>query len=317
MLPLNNIESNEENQQKLAINAFDEINLIDINTVLVNNESDVAYGNNSEDSSINNFKRLNEIDSQIPIGQNNNDLFAIILANEDYQHESKVDYAENDGKVFKMYCNQTLGIPDKNIHYVANATLNNIIRELDWIQQVCDAYNGKASVIFYYAGHGVPDESNGSAYLLPTDGTSRILRTCLNVDELYESLGKIPAKRITVLMDACFSGAIRNGNMLTSARGVAIKSKLGKPKGNMIVLSAAQGNETAYKYEEARHGLFTYFLLKKLNETRGDVTIGELSNYITEQVRQHSIVINGKSQTPKTIVSFSLQNKWEKMKFIK
>ena len=102
--------------------------------------------------------------------------------------------------------------------------------------------------------------------------------------------------------------------MLTSARGVAIKSKLGKPKGNMIVLSAAQGNETAYKYEEAHHGLFTYFLLKKLNETKGDVTIGELSNYITEEVRQHSIVINGRSQTPNTLVSISLQDIWRQLK---
>ena len=285
----------------------------------IKSENNIAKANNSnnsiKDKTNEKYAKLLYVDTNIPESEViNTDIFAIILANEDYQHESKVDYAENDGKVFKMYCNQTLGIPDKNIHYVANATLNNIIRELDWIQQVCDAYNGKASVIFYYAGHGVPDESNGSAYLLPTDGTSRILRTCLNVDELYESLGKIPAKRITVLMDACFSGAIRNGNMLTSARGVAIKSKLGKPKGNMIVLSAAQGNETAYKYEEAHHGLFTYFLLKKLNETKGDVTIGELSNYITEEVRQHSIVINGRSQTPNTLVSISLQDIWRQLK---
>lgn len=111
---------------------------------------------------------------------------------------------------------------------------------LDWLQQVCDAFSGDASVIFYYAGHGIPDEASGSAYLLPTDGNSRLLRTCFGVNELYETLGKLPAKKVMVLMDACFSGAKRNGGMLASARGVAIKTRPSAPKGSMIVLSAAR-----------------------------------------------------------------------------
>ena len=256
-----------------------------------------------------------DIDNDIPSNRlKQQNTFAIIVANEDYQHESKVDYAKNDGETFKKYCNKTLGIPEKNIHYIPNATLNNLIGELDWLQQVCDAYSGDASVIFYYAGHGIPDESSGSAYLLPVDGNSRILRTCFSIEELYGILGKLLAKKVTVLMDACFSGAVRSGGMLAAARGVAIKAKTAIPVGNMIVLSAAQGNETAYKYEEARHGLFTYFLLKKLNETKGNVTMGDLSRYITEQVKRCSIVENGKSQTPSVMFSNPLRETWQSLK---
>ena len=259
---------------------------------------------------------IDPVDSNIPIlGRVNKNTFAIIIANEDYQSETKVEYAKNDGEVFKNYCHKTLGLPKKNVHFVANATLNNIIGELYWLQQVCNAYGGDANVIFYYAGHGIPDEDTGSAYLMPTDGNSRLLRTCFSINELYESLGKLPAKKVTVLMDACFSGAKRNGGMLASARGVAIKSKASAPKGNMIVLSAAQGNETAYKYEDAKHGLFTYFLLKKLKDSKGDVTMGELSRYIQDQVKRYSIVENGKSQTPTVQASESLRGRWESMKF--
>ncbi len=52
------------------------------------------------------------------------------------------------------------------------------------------------------------------------------------------------------------------------------------------------------RYKEMKHGMFTYFLLKKLQETKGDVTLDELGRYITEQVKQHSIRENGKLQTP-------------------
>ena len=260
--------------------------------------------------------KIDMVDNGIPaIGRLNGNTFAVIIANEDYQSETKVDYALNDGEVFRNYCHKTLGLPEKNVHLVTNATLNNIIGELDWLSQVCNAYKGEASVIFYYAGHGIPDEVSGSAYLLPTDGNSRLLRTCFSINELYEDLGKLPAMKVIVLMDACFSGAMRNGGMLASARGVAIKVKSNIPKGNMVVMSAAQGDETAYFHHEAKHGLFTYYLLRKLKETKGSVTLGELSSYIQNEVRKFSIVENGKSQTPTVQASDKLAGSWKSLHF--
>ena len=124
----------------------------------------------------------------------------------------------------------------------------------------------------------------------------------------------LPVQRVTVFLDACFSGVKRNGTSLNSARGVAIKVKQSNPKGNVIVFSAAQEDETAYSYKVGKHGLFTYFLLKKLKETSGDVTYGELSRYIEDQVVKTSIKENGKKQTPCAIPSLSLSGSWEKMK---
>lgn len=256
------------------------------------------------------------VDTDIPvIDCVNGNTFAIIIANEDYQDETKVDYAKNDGEVFKNYCYKTLGLPQKNVHFIVNATRNNIIGELYWLSQVCKAYKGEASVIFYYAGHGLPDEDSGSAYLLPVDGKSELLPTCYSINELYETLGSLPTKRVTVLMDACFSGAKRTGGMLSSVRGVAIKSKPGAPKGSMIVLTAAQGNETANNYEDAKHGLFTYFLLKKLKDSKGSVTMGELSNYIQDQVGRYSSVEKGKIQTPSVMTSDNLRGSWKELTF--
>jgi hypothetical protein len=81
----------------------------------------------------------------------------------------------------------------------------------------------------------------------------------------------------------------------------------------MVVFSAATGDETAHQYEEKGHGLFTYFLLKKLQETQGAATYGELSDYVTQQVKRQSVVINNKRQTPTVIPSASLTN-WQSLK---
>lgn len=101
-----------------------------------------------------------------------------------------------------------------------------------------------------------------------------------------------------VLLDACFSGAKRNGEMLTASKGVAIKPSNEELSGNVAVLSATQGDDTAYPDEENGHGLFTYYLLKKLQESKGNVTIAELSDYISTNVKRASVVRNAKMQNP-------------------
>lgn len=253
-----------------------------------------------------------DVDFDIPIADNvSNHTFAVIISNEKYQMEKSVQYAENDGKAFTEYCKKTLGLPEKNVHFITNATLNNIKHEIKWLQDVIAVYNGDAKVIFYYAGHGIPDEQNKSAYLLPIDGYGSDVTTGYALEDLYKALGSLPSKSVTVFLDACFSGAKRDGDMLASARGVAIKVKQTMPVGNMVVFTAAQGDETAYPYKEEEHGLFTYYLLKKLQETKGNATLGELSDYIKEQVERQSIVTNGKLQSPSIMATSSIGNEWK------
>ena len=240
-------------------------------------------------------------------------MFAVIIANESYQSVASVPYALNDGKIFQEYCVKTLGIPEKQVKYVPNATGNQIKAQVNWLQNICEVFDG-AQIIFYYAGHGIPDESSRTAYLLPVDGLGTDVTTGYKLDELYATLGNIPTKNVMVFMDACFSGSKREQGMLASARGVAIKARSGMPQGNMVVFSAAQGDETAYPNNDERHGMFTYFLLKKLQDTKGNVTLQELGDYITKNVSQQSILLNGKSQTPCVTPSASLDASWREWK---
>ena len=252
-----------------------------------------------------------DVDTNIPSsGIFNDKTFAVIVANEKYQSVTEVDCAENDGNMFREYCHKTLGVPEKNIHFVPNATLVNMWAQVDWLESIAKAYDGEASLIFYYAGHGIPDEGTRDAYLLPVDGSGSNVKTGYKLSELYSSLSKFPTRQTVVLLDACFSGAERTGDMLVAARGVALKSKKEVPKGNLIVFSVASGDETAYQYADKGHGLFTYFLLKKLKETKGDVSLGDLAAYVQEQVYRHSVIENSKSQTPTVIPSSELSGDW-------
>ena len=256
-----------------------------------------------------------DVDMDIPQGTGANDnTFAIIFANENYQEEVKVEYALNDGEMFKTYCQKVLGLPEDNIHIRKDATLNNIKAEMSWLQKVAEAYKGQARFIIYYAGHGIPDEKTGTSYLLPIDGKGSMLETGYSLKDFYNQLGTMPSAGVTVFMDACFSGSKRGDGMLASARGVAIKAKPQAPQGKMVVFSAVQGDETAYPFKEKEHGLFTYYLLKKLEETSGNVSLGELGQFITDQVSRKSIVANGKSQTPSVVPSGTMGDSWKSMK---
>lgn len=240
-----------------------------------------------------------DVDLDIPVAEVvNTKTFAVIIANEDYQQEQNVPFAIHDGEVFKDYCTQLLGIPETNIHLVTNATLNNMRYAVDWLKANLKAYQGEARGIFYYSGHGMPDEMSRNAYLLPVDGYGSNMDSGYGLDALYAQLGSTGDSRVLYFVDACFSGATRQGEMLAESRGVAVNSKAGELQGNAIAFSAAQGNETAYAYSEKSHGLFTYFLLKKLKETRGDITAGELADYLHAQVTRISAEECSKNQHP-------------------
>lgn len=224
--------------------------------------------------------------------------FAVIISNEHYKHEAAVPFALNDGAIFKRYLIKTLGVPEQNIKYVADASLNDMNYNLAWLEKIINVKKQQARAIVYYSGHGMPDEDSKKAYLLPIDGYSTEPSSGLSTEVLYKRLGAMPAKQTLVFLDACFSGSKREGDMMKAARGVAIKAKSAPVTGNMVVFSAAQGNETAYPLKSKEHGLFTYFLLDKLQKSGGAVSLGDLSDYVTEKVSETSIVTNDKSQTP-------------------
>lgn len=257
-----------------------------------------------------------DVDVNIPLSKNkNHNTFAVIIANENYEAVASVPMAMNDGRVFGEYCERTLGLPKENVRYYENASYGIMLGAIKDIKDIASTFgNSEMNLIFYYSGHGIPDEATKDGYLLPVDADGRQMEVCYPLSRLYSELGSLRAGNVTVFLDACFSGAKKDGDVLVAARGVALKAKPAAPVGNMVIFSAASGDETAFPYEEKGHGLFTYYLLKKLQESEGSVPLGELSDYITENVRRQSVIVNHKSQTPHVMASFRMADTWKDLK---
>ncbi len=272
--------------------------------------TDVAQRPKQEKKAQETVVTVSDIDTNIPsnaIGESAT--FAVIIANENYQHDATVDYALQDGRTVRTYCSQVLGLPAENIRYIEDASLNNMKAVISWLQKVVKLYQHEAKIIFYYAGHGVPDKE-GATSLLPIDGNSADATTGYSLKNLYAALGSLQAKNVCVFLDACFSGKQRNDELLSEGvRGVR-RAKEETPHGNMIVFSAAKSDETAHSYPAQGHGLFTYYLVKKLKETNGNVTLGELADYISKEVGRRAILVLNTEQTPTINTSAAMKNIW-------
>ena len=260
---------------------------------------------------------VSDIDINIPVSKKTNEnTFVVIVANEIYKYEDSVPYSKADGESFQNYCLKTLGIPEENIHFCSDATLNEMRYELKWLRDLGSAYGNTAKIIFYYTGHGIPNEQTGDSYLLPVDGSGRDSETGLGLSNLFTQLGELPVKSVSIFLDACFSGEKREGGMMLAAKGVVVKKKEATSpiNGKLVVFSASQNDQTAMLHPQQGHGLFTYYLLKKLQESKGGTTLGELADYVITNVKQKSIIVHRKSQEPTVVVSPSISNSWYNLK---
>lgn len=260
-----------------------------------------------------------DIDYNIPTTSTSREnTFCVIIANETYKQKDtpNVKYAAQDGKTFKNYCLRTLGLPQENVRFASNASYLQMKSMLEWFRQIGDVYGKDANFIVYYAGHGVPDEK-GNCKLIPADVSINDVNNGFSLKDLYDSLGKITTSSVLVLIDACFSGNDREDIAAVDDlhRGIVREVKTENVTGDVVVLTAASGAETALSYDEKAHGLFSYYLMKKLQDTKGDVTYGELYDYIKKEVMRKSIVAKGKKQTPSVTCSNKIIKNWKNIKF--
>ena len=262
-----------------------------------------------------------DIDKNIPeTNIKNPNKYALIIGNEDYTSrqsglgsESNVAFAVNDAKVFKEYALKTFGIEEANVYYLTNATSGEMSQKISLVCQILQKLNGKGELVFYYAGHGFPDEVTKTPYLIPVDVNATNLNNAVNLFGLYKQFSNANPKKVSIFLDACFSGGGRDAGLL-AARAVKVKPKMEIIEGNILVFSATSEEQSALPYKEKQHGMFTYQLLKNIQETKGNVTYGELESKVKEKVSIESLKINQKSQDPQVLFSSKIINQWSTWK---
>jgi len=170
---------------------------------------------------------------------------------------------------------------------------------------------GQTDVFVFYSGHGIPSKDGEQIYLFPSDGkVARLNMQGYNLNVFYENLEKLGARNVMVFLDACFSGASKQSENiqtenLVAMKGIRIKPKLLKPWENnpgFSVITSSAADETSLALDASQTGLFTYYMCAGLQgnaDTNSDnaITLGELYQYVREQVMNTSRKISG-IQTP-------------------
>ena len=281
------------------------------------------------------------VDFNIPETEpgSNRNTFALIIANEDYPSPlPAVPFAANDGNIFYKYCLKTLGIPERHIKLLSNATRNEIREDaIQWVKDITVALNGDANILIYYAGAGTTD-ADYKPYLMPTNldlkkikslngkyviGTDNItlssgelkklLPQCVSIDSICMWFNKVAVKSITLIVDASFDGTQRNGQPFFGVKSTVKKLKALRIRNDILVLSSSEYNKTSYSYDDQHHGFFTYFILKELKRTKGDITLKELFDNVYTQLSYESS-LQGKLQQPTVVPGGKLKESWESQK---
>ena len=245
------------------------------------------------------FERLNPLSRK---ALSNEDALALIIGVESYTETPvKAAYANSDAQVFADFAAQKLGIPADRIQTLVDDMADEkgiLLTVQDWLHRA--SRPGKSDIYIFFAGHGLASDDGKQMFLLPHDGSPRLLeRTALLRDELFADIAAANPRSVTVFLDTCYSGTTRGTETLIASRPIAIRAKAQAVPQGFTVMTAAGGEQTAKPLEEAKHGMFSYFLMKGMEgdadaNKDNQITAGELHAYVQQNVIQHS----SGSQTP-------------------
>lgn len=243
---------------------------------------------------------------------------AVIVGNRNYSAVNKdvpnVDFAINDADAMYRYVTETLGYREGNVILLKDATQADLISTFgsrgnykgklyDWLRP------DESDVFVFYSGHGAPGLRDGRGYLLPVDADP--MKVELNgypLDTLYANIGQLPARNVTMVIDACFSGGSASGSVVSNASSISlkvVKAEVSVPQATVI--TAAGLSEVASWDKEAEMGLLTRNFLEGatgaadeegFGNEDGRVTVAELKKFLSEEVTYKARRLYGRDQTP-------------------
>lgn len=236
---------------------------------------------------------------------------AVIIGNANYERQGRdipnIDPAYADAAGVKKYVTTALGVLPGNVIDLHDATSANFVEVFgsansyrgqlyDWVRP------GVSNVFVYYSGHGAPGK-DGEAFLVPTDANAqRVDLSGYPLSQLFQNLGKLPAKSITVVLESCFSGASQAGSVIANASPVYIKPKTPPIPENVTLIAAGKADQIASWEQDKSHGLFTKYFLKAMSgkadaDKNGTVSKAEMEAYLSDTLTYYARRYYGRDQT--------------------
>ncbi|MGV9539845.1 caspase family protein [Nocardia beijingensis] len=124
------------------------------------------------------------------------------------------------------------------------------------------AEDAEGLLLFYYAGHGLPDSSGGLYLTLPSTRTTTLRWTGLPFETIREAFAESRARNRVVILDCCYSGRAIGDRMSSSAPTLTGQLDVD----GTFTLTSTPRNELAMAPPGAIHTAFTGELITLLTE---------------------------------------------------
>ncbi|GAB6052796.1 hypothetical protein JCM17960_16160 [Magnetospira thiophila] len=243
------------------------------------------------------------------------DAVAVIVGNSVYLHPDvpTVDYAHRDAEAMHRFVRDVLGFREENILLLMDASQaqmeSTFGRQGNPRGKVFQyIHPGKSDLFVFYSGHGLPGREQGRSYLLPADADLATVEiNGYPLDVLYDNLGQLGARSVSVYVDACFSGSSHRGPLIKGASGVTIVPKAEASPESLTIITAASADQLASWDDDSQHGLFTEYLLRALygeadspghGNNDGQVTLAEVKAFLDDEMRYKARRSYNREQVP-------------------
>ena len=271
--------------------------------------------------------------------------YALVVGVGKFQHGiSPLQYARKDAQAFYYFLvnPQGGGFSQSNVTLLLDekATSNSIENAMKQIQNMA---NEDDLVCIYMSSHGTPPQPFGGVHIATydsiTEPRSQIWRSSVTEDMLKNFIQTVRAKRLVVILDACYSnGAYKNipgflpsggkslgigddeeeaygisadyGKRLLGAKDIVVEEPAGyesqKTGWGKVLISASSETEKSWESDTLQQGIFTYYIIEGLQHHNGAVEDAFYYSKprIMERVKQEK----DSTQTPNVIPSVSNWN---------
>jgi hypothetical protein len=220
-------------------------------------------------------------------GQENSSDFRVLIVSADDSNiasEKKLEYSAMDAARLSRALVSSGKVPESHITNLKNPGIIDFDKEVDRVSKAAPQ-----KFLFYFSGHS---DENG---LHLKDGS-------ITKSKFHDLLAKVKSKIKVVLLDSCFSGALKSKGALISKPFDLVQYSVDEPTGS-VILTSSSGTELSYESEKLKGSIFTYHLVSGLygqadSNNDGLVTIDELYQYVYAQTKFQSAVSGGKIQSP-------------------
>ncbi|OQW31556.1 MAG: hypothetical protein A4E19_08055 [Nitrospira sp. SG-bin1] len=198
-----------------------------------------------------------------------------------------VKYARHDAEVMAEYLRVIGGVPGERIRILLDRQA--LGRDLEdtfarWLPKQADR---ETVVYVFFSGRAVVDGGSGAISLVPYDGTLSEARQRYPLARLQEALARLPIRQAILMFDVSLDPSPGTG--LADLPTPAWESSVSEARKDVEMWMVGNRSlQEAHAYEEGKHGLFTYHLLRGLQgvadvDRDGTVFAGELCTYARSQ----------------------------------